>query len=683
MRQMGKLKLFDDEENVDFSKIEIDKEYAKRLEYNKKREDLQRYEELRKRGVIDESDGESDDESSEAEEDNNEIIGSKGDLKFINALLLVKKQDPSLKEKDVKLFESESDGSEDEEEESGNVGGKRVEKKKKKAMYLKDVMAKHLIEEGPEFKEEKEEELGEKNKRKQSYTEEQEEMRKAFLDAIKEAEGNEEEDGFLKEKRRENNDEEDVEDDDNEEFVKKLDEYFGGDGELDEKKMFLKEFFKNKMWMDKEKKDKVDIDEEEVEDLLREDEELDRQELYETKFRHEEEVDDRVMGHSRKVEGSVRKKENARKEQRKSKEERMKIAELERQEELKHLKNLKRKEMKERMKKVMAIAGFKEDEDLPLNLKDLDDEFDPNEYDKMMKTVFGDNYYGAEDLDPEFGCDREGGDDEIEKPDFDKEDELLGLPKGWDVIKSGDGFKAARERSLKHKLEISDDDGSEREEEEDGDDDGSEREEEEDGDDDDEGENEGGEEENEVYEESKRKRKRKMSLVKRAKEEMLEEFYKLDYEDTIGDLKTRFKYAKVQPNRYGLKTKEVLLLDDNELNQYVSVKKLAPYREKEWKVPDVKRYQQKLKTKELLQGQKSDDRKKGKKKRLKSNAEESTSQMGAKGAEKAQLEEPDTDMGNLSKRAKTRRRQAKPKLSQSRLIAYGKIPSKAKSKVKH
>ncbi|TXG71682.1 hypothetical protein EZV62_000261 [Acer yangbiense] len=77
---MGRLKLFDEEENVDVSKIEIDEEYVKTLEYNKKREDLQRYEELRKRG------------------------SAKGDLKFINALLLVKKHDPSLKEKDVKLL---------------------------------------------------------------------------------------------------------------------------------------------------------------------------------------------------------------------------------------------------------------------------------------------------------------------------------------------------------------------------------------------------------------------------------------------------------------------------------------------------------------------------------------------------------------------------------------------------
>ncbi|TXG71659.1 hypothetical protein EZV62_000238 [Acer yangbiense] len=44
-----------------------------------------------------------------------------------------------------------------------------------------------------------------------------------------------------------------------------------------------------------------------------------------------------------------------------------------------------------------------------------------------------------------------------------------------------------------------------------------------------------------------------------------------------------------------------------------------------------------------------DDRKKGKRKRSKNYAEESTSEMGAKGAEKAQLQEPDNDMDNLSK----------------------------------
>lgn len=73
----------------------------------------------------------------------------------------------------------------------------------------------------------------------------------------------------------------------------------------------------------------------------------------------------------------------------------------------------------------------------------------------------------------------------------------------------------------------------------------------------------------------------------------LEEYYKLDYEDTIGDLKTRFKYREVGAKKFGLGTEEILRLDDKELNQYVSLKKIAPYREKEWKVPGNMRYNKK------------------------------------------------------------------------------------------
>jgi protein KRI1 len=44
---------------------------------------------------------------------------------------------------------------------------------------------------------------------------------------------------------------------------------------------------------------------------------------------------------------------------------------------------------------------------------------------------------------------------------------------------------------------------------------------------------------------------------------------------------TRFKYTNVQPKAFGLTAMEILSATDAELNQYISVKKYAPYRRKE------------------------------------------------------------------------------------------------------
>ncbi|KAG1338268.1 protein KRI1 [Cocos nucifera] len=595
-------------DDVDLTKIEVDKQYGRRLEHNKKREALQRYEELKKRGLA----GDSDEFSSSSDDDDDSFDSGRRDLQFFDALVRVRKNDPGILQNDAKIYSDE-----EEEEEEDN---KPKAAKKERPLYLKDIMAQHLIEEGPEF--------GEKPLRNNPkvYNEEQEEGLKAFLEAAEkeEAEAGSDDDGDII-KAKETAVEE--VDEDADERNKRLDDYFGKDDELNEDDLFLKNYFLQRSWIEKAEDKKPSF--EDI-DVLEDEDELDKQDGYEAKynFRHEEGEADRVLGHSRFIEGSVRKKTSSRKLQRKSKEERMVQAEFERKEELKHLKNLKKKEIQEKLEKIRAIAGIGVDGVCKLDEDDLDEDFDPEEYDKKMKEIFDVDYYNAKDADPEFGSNDEA---DLEKPDFDKEDELLGLPKGWDVGGSTEGFEAARERFLKQQ------------------------------------------EEEPQKEEGKRKQKSKISLKEKVElDKELEEYYKLDYEDTIGDLKTRFKYKSVSANRYGLRPEEIIMGNDKDLNQYVSLKRLAPYRENEWKVT----YHQKLKKDLILQGG-TDAQKTGKKQRTK----EGTSwTKPEKEKQKTKPEEVRGEPNQLSRRSRRRRRQGELKLSQSRLMAYGKIPSKHQKK---
>lgn len=66
---------------------------------------------------------------------------------------------------------------------------------------------------------------------------------------------------------------------------------------------------------------------------------------------------------------------------------------------------------------------------------------------------------------------------------------------------------------------------------------------------------------------------------------LLGEYHGLDYEDSVGGLKTRFRYRQVEPMDYGLSVEDILTLDDKELNRLVGLKRLAPYREDQGRLP--------------------------------------------------------------------------------------------------
>ncbi|XP_058214089.1 uncharacterized protein LOC131325701 [Rhododendron vialii] len=153
-------------------------------------------------------------------------------------------------------------------------------------MYLKDVAARHLIEEGAEFDDDDEEEEEKEEKRVKSYKEEQEELRREFLDAAEAALDDDDGGELLKERAR-NGTGDDDDDDDMGEVEKKLNEYFGEDGNLDENEKFLKEYFRNRMWVGDEGNSTgvKDLDGNEDLGLSEDEEEVEKQEDYEITLR--------------------------------------------------------------------------------------------------------------------------------------------------------------------------------------------------------------------------------------------------------------------------------------------------------------------------------------------------------------------------------------------------------------
>ncbi|WVZ87948.1 hypothetical protein U9M48_034521 [Paspalum notatum var. saurae] len=603
----------------DLSKIRINEEYARRFEHNKRREAMQRLEERRKRGLLSASDDDDDEEEEEdsSEEDDERAVASRSvDRRVFEVIRRIRSGDPRILDKDAKVYSDEEEEEEDEEE-AAAAEEEKPKAKKEKPLYLKDVNARHLLEEGPEFAAQTSRSSGSSKYDRIAYDEQQKKGLEAFHEAQKEVLGGSDDDDEIFHAKPTVKSAA-AEDDEEEKLTKELaGVVFGNDEELDENERFLRDFFLKRPYLESGKEKPPYLDD--IYDELSDDEEeLEIQEEYETgyKYRHEEAaasgavVADRVMGHSRVVEGSVRKKESSRKQQRKSKEERIARAKQEQAEELKHLKNLKKKEIAEKLERIRMIAGIEGDAACKLGADDLEEDFDPEDYDKKMQEMFDDSYYEADDADPEFGS---GGEEDVdlEKPDFDKEDELLGLPKGWAGDQSKEESTAAEGKAAKGKIPLKD----------------------------------------------------KVELEKE-----MEEYYKLDYEDTIGDLKTRFKYKKVKPNSFGLSTYEILASDDRDLNQYVSMKKLAPYRESEWKVTHHKKL-----SKDLILGGLKKEGKKDKSDK-KSRFEEGGPSSSKPEEGKLANEQESTDDKKKSTRSERRKRRKDDlKMSTKRLEAYGKI----------
>jgi len=191
--------------------------------------------------------------------------------------------------------------------------------------------------------------------------------------------------------------------------------------------------------------------------------------------------------------------------------------------------------------------------------------------------------------------------------------------------------------------------------------------------------------------------------MKKSFEQYFDEYYKLDYEDIIGDQPCRFKYRQVAANDYGLSVDEIFAAKDNELNAWVPVKRISQYRpETEEKFDQsafVERAANVAKKRKILPSLFPAEEEKEK-------PENSVSNGGGKNAEKTKKkrkpknkkvsanlqqksEEKILKSGKNSKKTKKvsdapkSREEMLEKMSDERMVAYGLNPKRIKNQLKY
>ena len=585
-------------ETTTTTKLRINEAFARRFEHNERRKEAHRLKEkvgkeyllkgttrtTKKDGDEESDDDDSDDDdTSSSSSDEGEITETK-ERQFVDVLTKLKTKDPSVYDPNAKMYESSSSSDESSASESDSRK-KKKKKNKMKKMTLREVQARDLLEGGANaYESDDDDGLGKRNKDAgPSYVEEQEALKNAFKSAAgknnsDDGSGSDEDDkddigGLVVKKRAEKfeNAAEDNNDKIEDENKKKLAEALKDEDE------FLKDYIVNRKWTDVNA-DRTNGDSSESSSS---EEDLERQEQFEHEynFRFEEPGGTSIRSHARHIDGTLRREDTRRRDKRQGVKKRKQTERQKLMEEVKRLKNLKREEIRKKVDLISKIGGISGTE--AAKIADLTSEFDPEAHDRAMREL-----YESKENDEEYQ-ELEDEDGNPIKPEFDDddvEDELKVLMKAPEDMnaKENERFEKIRKNMAKvdAKLQAEKDllDGDDDEDEDEDEDEAAEAEEDreadEDQDDDDDNGKEDKQQEN-VYS------KRALKRWKKELQQKMDEFYSLDYEDFVDGLPTRFQYKEVAPSNYGLTTREILTLDDKDLNQIVSLKKLAPYREDE------------------------------------------------------------------------------------------------------
>ncbi|KAF8648547.1 hypothetical protein AX16_006251 [Volvariella volvacea WC 439] len=588
-------------ENEDLHRLTINEHYAKAFEYKKEREELQKLKEKYGSDFELEEDYEdisTDSESAESEDEDGEELTPAVDAAILRTLARIRKKDPSIYDNQKSVFEEERDKVRD-------LGSRKAKMQKSKTVTVRDLKLASALSAGSSRE-------GTPEPAPMTYVEEQQVLRNEAISAFRNAVHDDEEDDLLvlREKTKDEIEQEEEEyrqylerevgdlhelvtvesrkgeAHDEQEQDKVESEAEGGDesGKKKKKKKkqaegtqeaekpkktkeeedqeFLINYILNRGWIDRDAKHiptykevtstkhkksegkakmepegeldpdglptaDPDIDEEDFEEIV------DRFESS-YNFRFEEPDAAHIPSFPRNIPDTVRREDSKRKEARERRKTRKEEELAKKREEVRRLKNLKMKEIRRKLETIGKEGGIDLDQDPALQELDLDGDWDPDAHDRQMAKLYADD--GAYDEDA----------DVLEKPVWDDDIDI------GDIVPEENETQSKKKKKKKKKK----DDNEEPDigvdvDQMDADVPRNWEEEEWDG--------------------TEEMRKRKV-------QEYMDEIYGLDFNDMVAGIPTRFKYVPVKSQSFGLTPAEILMATDKELNEYMSVKKYAPYR---------------------------------------------------------------------------------------------------------
>lgn len=394
---------------------------------------------------------------------------------------------------------------------------------KQKPIYLKDYHRMNLLA-GNTGADDEEEEKGEEFK---TYDQVKNEERNSLLSEIKNAfhdvkDESDDEDAFMQKKEK-------TQDNKPSRVLPNPDE---------DSEKFLQEFVSQHAWIPQEGDKTINLDRQGEDD----DEFEEAVEKFEHayNFRYEEANSAEIISYARSqatmrrdnTNARKRKREKEKEEKEKEKKEKDKLFQKKKTEELNKLADF--------LEKIQKEYGMEIDEKTAKKISDrlLDEDFDDSQWDTVLGEIF------------------DGGADDGAKPTWDDDDEIMkefndqqaedGEPED-EADDAEDVGEAVESETKTKKDELS---------------------------------------EKKKGKKDKKKAKEIASKVLEENKLKLMDKVEEEREGRSKERKETFKYREVSPESYGLTAREIFMADDADLNEFVGLKKLAPYRPKELRVKD-------------------------------------------------------------------------------------------------